>query len=523
MSIAVASHWLFDGLASPATIILTNELGRSLIFALCSMIALVGFFVFRNIFPENKGMTLVAIHQQFAAWADKVQDSRFVHYTVTTLVAMGGLLTGFNLAITAGTLVLVTAEWNLEPRQQGIFVSSIMLGVVLGCFIHGPMSDRFGRRYVLMSTAALFVGGAFGCALAPSLEWLVAARMAVGLAVGVAGPTTGLYVAEIAPTAIRGRLLSFNAVSFGVGVLMAYIVSLMFETQPDGWRYMFAFIAVPSTIYGLALLPLPESPRWLAATGRRSAARRVFLRLNERDVNELAGQKETNTEEAETKAWAKLASPLYRSAVSLGFVLMFLNVFSGWDMVLFYAPTVLKASGFEDTTVSFVTTLGFGIVFLVMTVLSLWIVDKIGRRPMAVSGLIVMAGCLGLMAAMTAVPNSTNPAMRWGLVGCLALFVATFALTVSTVSNVIISEIYPQDIRGAASSLCNTMRSCFRFVFSLIFPSVLTFLGLNLALLLFATFCAGGALYLWRQLPETREKSLEQIGDYWRLKLGKQT
>ena len=114
MSIAVASHWLFDGLASPATIILTNELERSLIFALYSMIALVGFFVFRNIFAENKGMTLAAIHQQFAAWADKVQDSHFVHYTVTTLVAMGGLLTGFNLAITAGTLVLVTAEWNLS-------------------------------------------------------------------------------------------------------------------------------------------------------------------------------------------------------------------------------------------------------------------------------------------------------------------------------------------------------------------------------------------------------------------------
>ena len=139
-------------------------------------------------------------------------------------------------------------------------------------------------------------------------------------------------------------------------------------------------------------------------------------------------------------------------------------------MVLFYAPTVLKAAGFEDTTVSFVTTLGFGIVFLVMTVLSLSIVDKFGWRPMAVSGLIVMAICLGLMAAMSAAPDSTNPAMRWGLVGCLALFVGTFALTVSTVSKVIISEIYPQDIRGAASSLCHTMRSIFRFVFSLSFP-----------------------------------------------------
>jgi sugar porter (SP) family MFS transporter len=523
MSIAVASHWLFDGLASPATLILTSELGRSLIFALYSAIALLGFFVLQKSFPENKGMTLVAIRQQFAELARKAQDSSLVHYTVTTLVAMGGMLTGFNLAITAGTLVLVTAEWNLEPRQQGIFVGSIMLGVVLGCFIHGPMSDRFGRRYVLMSTAALFVGGAFGCALAPSLGWLVAARMAAGLAVGIAGPTTGIYVAEIAPTAIRGRLLSFNAVSFGVGMLMAYVVNLIFETQPDGWRYMFAFIAVPSTIYGLALLPLPESPRWLAATGRRSAARRVFHRLHERDVSLLAGEMTTVNEETRTKAWTELRSPVYRTALTLGLVLMFLNVFSGFDMVLFYAPTVLKEAGFENTTVSFVTTLGFGIVFLVLTVISLWIVDKVGRRPMAIWGLTIMAACLGLMASMNAAPNSTSPAMQWGMVGCLAVFVGTFALTVSTVSNVVISEIYPQAIRGAASSFCNTMRSFFRFVFSLIFPLGLALLGLNLALLLFAAFCVAGALYLWRRLPETKEMSLEQIADYWRFKSGKQS
>jgi sugar porter (SP) family MFS transporter len=516
MSIAVASHWLFDGLASPATLILPNEFGRWFIFALCGAIALLGFFVFQKIFPENRGMTLVAIHQHFAKWAEKVQDSNLVHYTVTTLAATAGLLTGFNFAITAGTLVLVAAEWNLNPYQQGVFVSSIPLGVVLGCFIHGPMSDRFGRRYVLMSTAALFVGGAFGCALAPSLGWLAAARMAVGLAIGIAGPTTGLYIGEIAPTAIRGRLLSFDAVNFGVGVLMAYVVSLIFETQPDGWRYMFAFIAVPSTIYGLALLPLPESPRWLAATGRRSAARRVFLRLYERDVSLLSGETTTDREETGAKSWANLRSPLYRSALALGLVLMFLNVFSGWDMVLFYAPTVLKETGFENTTVSFVTTLGFGIVFLLMTVISLWIVDKVGRRPMTVWGLAVMTGCLGLMAAMSVAPDSTSPAIRWGLVGCLAVFVGTFALTLSTVSEVIISEIYPQPVRGSASSLCHTMRSIVRFVFSLIFPSVLAFLGLGLTFLLFTTFCAAGVFYFWRRLPETKGKSLEEIGDYWR-------
>ena len=168
---------------------------------------------------------------------------------------------------------------------------------------------------------------------------------------------------------------------------------------------------------------------------------------------------------------------------------MFLHVFSGWDMVLFYGPTVLKETGFEDTTVSFVTTLGLGVVFLVLTIVSLFIVDKIGRRPLAVSGLSVMAGCLGLMAAMTVVPDTMNPASRWALVACLALFVAAFALTLNTVSDVIISEIYPQAIRGPASSVSHTMRSSlfvhllFRLPFGARVPRVefdiLSFCGLQ--------------------------------------------
>ena len=135
---------------------------------------------------------------------------------------------------------------------------------------------------------------------------------------------------------------------------------------------------------------------------------------------------------------------------------------------------------------------------------------------MAVVGLSVMVICLGLMAAMSAAPDSTSPAIRWGLVGCLAVFVGTFALTLNTVIEVIISEIYPQPIRGSASSLCHTMRSIFRFVFSLSFPSVLAFLGLSLTFLLFAFFCAAGLFYFWRRLPETKGKSLEEIRDYWR-------
>lgn len=202
---------------------------------------------------------------------------------------------------------------------------------------------------------------------------------------------------------------------------------------------------------------------------------------------------------------------------------MFLHVFTGWDMVLFYAPKVLTEIGFQDTTVSFIATLGLGMVFLLMTIFSLWIVDRVGRRPMAISGLGVMAVCLGLMAALTVTPDITSSANRWALVGCLAVFVGAFALTLSPVADVIVSEIYPQVIRGPASSLNNTMRSLFAFTFSLFFPMVLAALGMSLTFMAFMIISAAGAFYLWRQLPETKGKSLEEIADYWSVKAGSRT
>jgi len=515
LSLPVAMHWLFDGLVSPTSLILTDAFGRSALFAVYAAVALAGVLVLRRVLPETRGASLPAIDRRFVAWAAQVQDSRFVHYAVTTLAATGGMLTGFNFAITGGTLVLIAGQWNLDALQQGVLVSAIVVGLIVGSFLAGPMSDRFGRRYVLMSTATLFVAGAFGCALAPSLVPLVIARAAVGLAIGIMAPTTGLYVAEIAPTAIRGRLLSFDAVTYGIGAILAYGVSIAFEAQPEGWRLMFAVIAVPSTIYGLALLPLPESPRWLAATGQRSAARRVLLRLNEREVDALVEQLAAPAAAEERRGWSGLWSPRHRPAVILGVVLMFLLVFTGWDMVLFYAPTVLQQIGFADTTVSFIATLGLGVVFLVMTVFSLWIIDKVGRKTLIVTGLVVMSACLATMAALSGLDGSKDAAIRWAMVGCLAVFVGTFALTLGQVAEIVVSEIYPQAIRGPASSLSHGMRSLFAFVFSLTFPFMLELTGLTVTFLCYALLCIVGAAYLWRVMPETRGRSLEQIAAYW--------
>jgi SP family arabinose:H+ symporter-like MFS transporter len=201
--------------------------------------------------------------------------------------------------------------------------------------------------------------------------------------------------------------------------------------------------------------------------------------------------------------------------VSVGLVLMFLTVFAGSDMVLFYAPMILKEIGFEDTTTSFAATLGLGTVFLVMTIASLALIDNVGRRKMVLGGLAVMTACLLVMTALTLVPEPDSAFARWGQVATLAVFVGAFALTLGHLGDVIISELYPHEISGPATSLTHGMEGVFAIVFSATFPILLSFMGLTITFLSYAVISALGALYLWRALPETKGKSLEEIGEYW--------
>lgn len=532
MGVVVASHWLFDSVASPTGHWLGHGLGRPVVLAIYVGFALAGLAIFLRRLPETKGLSLLAIDRYITAWASRVGKSRFIHYSVATLATIGGVLIGYNFAITAVTLVLIDGEWHLTALERGALVSALVVGLAAGSFLAGPLSDRFGRRYLLMSVAALFVASAFGAALAPSLGWLFFARVAAGVAIGLTGPTAALYVSEIAPAAIRGRLVSFDALAYGVGVILAYCVGLLLEDDVGGWRLMFGFIALPSAIYGLALLPLPESPRWLAAAGRLSEARRSLLRLvgvetdrqgeADRQLAAITAERPGSVSDdgGAPKSWARLWEPTYRPAVLVGLAMMFLLVFSGQGMVAFYAPTILEDIGFSHTSVAFAATLGLGIVSLVMTAVSVAIIDRVGRKPLMVTGLLVMAACLITLAALS-INGDANSLTRWAQAGCLVAYAGTFSLTLGMVGEVVIAELYPQSIRGPASSLSHGMRSVFAIVFTLTFPLLLDAPGLTITVLGYAVISIVGAIYLLRTLPETKGRSLEDIGDHWSRRVNK--
>lgn len=257
---------------------------------------------------------------------------------------------------------------------------------------------------------------------------------------------------------------------------------------------------------------------WLIAVGQPNAARRSLRRLfgteADRELAEITAERAGADSDRGDTGGGRLWGPAHRPVVLVGLVLVFLAVFSGESMVLFYAPTVLEPIGFTDTAVTFAATLGLGVVGLIAALIALAVVDRTGRTPMMVTGLIVLGASLLAMAALTTAPQAIA-VVRWGQVACLAVFVATFGLTLGPTSGIVISEIYPQSIRGRASSLSSTMHGMFAMLFTLTFPLLLHGLGLAITLLGYAVIGIVGAFYLMRALPETKAKSLEEITEFW--------
>ncbi len=520
MSLPVAAHWLFNIVVTSGTIFFVQELNSGHFFLIFALVALGGWFFVKKNFEETKGLSLEAIQQRYLDRAKVRQPSKFIYYAISTVAAGGGVLIGYNFAVIAGALVFVTALWNLSSVQQGVVVSSLVVGLLAGTLVSGKASDIFGRRYLMMSTAALLVAGSFGCALAPSYHYLVAARVVTGFALGLTTTAAAVYVAEISPPEIRGKLLTLDQVTIAVGIIAAYFTNLIFEPVANGWRYMFALNAVPSVIYGLGLLFLPESPRWLVSQHRNSASCRMLRRLGVREPEQLINELLKGEGEEPKVSWTALLNPWIKPILLIGIALMFIVVFTGFDCIVFYAPIIFRTIGFQTIWVSILATFGLGLVNLIMTLFSLRWVDRVGRKALLIGGLWVMCISLAILGLILLRSPVQAAWIRWLLIGCLCAFVGSYALTLGPIAGVVVSEIYPQALRGQAVALVYAANSLFTILFAFAFPMAIQSLGLTLTFWLFAAIGAGGIAFCLIYLPETKGRTLEEIESYWRQKYG---
>lgn len=429
-------------------------------------------------------------------------------YVVAGMSALGGLLFGYDTGVISGALLFIREEFQLSPFLQGFVVSSLLVGAMAGAISCGPITDAFGRKKVVILAAVVFAVGALVAALAPSAAVLVAGRIVLGLAVGLASVIVPLYIAEMSPPEIRGLLVALNQLMITVGILLSYVVGYAFAGA-ENWRAMLGLAVVPAVILFAGMLFMPESPRWLVARRMPDRARDVLGRVRGTASVEDELEEIEAAERREEAGWRELLQPWVRPVLIIGILLNFLGQASGINTIIYFAPTIFESTGFEASA-SILATAGVGVVNVAMTVVGMFLVDRVGRKTLLLVGLVGMAASLGVLGLGFALSGLSGVVSYVALV-CLLVYIASFAVSIGVVIFIIPSEIFPLKVRGSAMGVCLLVNWGSNFLISLTFLNLIGAFGRPATFWLYAVMCVIFWLFAFFFIPETKGRSLEEI------------
>lgn len=427
--------------------------------------------------------------------------------------ALGGLLFGYDTGVISGALLFITDELRLTPQAEGVVVSAMLIGAIIGAITAGPLSDRLGRRRLGLIAAVIFALGGLGCALAPQVTLLVIFRILLGLAVGAASVVVPVYLTEMAPTANRGKVSTLNALMITVGILLAYIVNALLA--PAGaWRLMVGLSVVPAILMVVGLWRMPESPRWLVKHGEPDTARRVLTRIRPADQveSEFTEITQVIADEGRQRSLTALFGKGIRGIAITAIGLAALSQLVGINTIIYYAPTTLTNVGFGSAA-AIAATVGIGTVNVIMTCVSMVMIDRVGRRRLLIvggSGMFISLAVLSVTSLVLPAPTGIGPV---GIItlGCLGLFIVCFAVSWGAVVWVVVSEIFPLDVRGAGVGVATMALWLANFIVSLLFPILLDSVGVGWLFGGFAAMCLIAVVFTAARLTETTGRSLESI------------
>ncbi len=428
--------------------------------------------------------------------------------------ALGGLLFGYDTGVISGALIFIKREFGLTTFAEEIVVSGVLLGATIGAVVGGKAADLFGRRRVLLLTAAIFGIGALTSAVAPSPAILIVSRVVLGLAIGLASTNVPVYLSEVAPPQARGWVVSLFQLAVTVGIVVAYLTDYAFAGS-EGWRWMLGLAVVPALVFGTGMFFLPETPRWLIRGGHHDVAHRVLVRIRDvPDVNvEIEEIKTSLAQQAESGHWTDLLRPQVRPALVVGLGLAIFQQVTGINTVIYYAPKILQAAGFNSASGAILATVGVGVVNVAMTIVAMFLVDRAGRRPLLLVGVAGMIITLCLLGLSFRYPSEQ---LAWMTVICLMGYVASFAISLGPIFWLLIAEIYPLKIRGLAEGTAATFNWGSNLIVSLTFLTLVEKLGASSTFFLYALASVASWLFAYYFVPETKGRTLEQIEAFWR-------
>lgn len=397
------------------------------------------------------------------------------------VAAIGSFLFGYHTAVISGALLFITNEFSLTIFEQELVVSTLLIGGVLGAFGAGFLADFAGRKKTLFAAALLFLFGTFILMDSAGLITLMIGRFVAGFAIGIASVAVPLYIAEIANDKNRGSLVSINQLAITIGIFVATLINYFFAETRD-WREMFAFAFIPATVQLVGLFFISETPSWLA--GKASAHKK--------------------------EGWKALYQPNIRKALIVGIGVSVLQQITGINTVFYYAPRIFEAAGYKTAETAIFATMLLGAVNVAVTVLALWLIDRIGRR------VLLLVGLLGMGLALALLGYSFIASAEYVPIATMILYVSFFAVSLGPVTWLLISEIFPVSIRGRAMGIAALANWLFNYVVSITFLTLLNDLGAAHTFWLYTIICLIGFWFVYKLVPETKGKSFSQIQNFWK-------
>ncbi len=427
---------------------------------------------------------------------------------ISIVAALGGLLFGFDTAVISGTLNFIQPYFGLSEAGLGWTVSSLLFGCIAGVFMAGKAGDHYGRKKVLMFAALLFFVSAVGSASAHSLVFFLVARVLGGLAVGVASILSPMYIAELAPAKYRGTLVSLNQLAIVVGILVAFFSNyILVGTGENNWRWMLLVMAAPAVLLFFSLFLVPESPRWLVARNRNKEALDVLIKTSGeefahaelKEINETLKNQEEST-------FSELFSPKIKPLLFIGIILAVFQQITGINTIMYYAPKIFANVG-QSNDSALLQTILIGGTNLIFTLVAMVLIDRYGRRMLIIIG---SAGMTLMLAGLSVLFFTNHTSSVLVLVFILG-YIAFFAASLGPALWVVAAELFPNRLRSKGMSVAIVALWIACTIVTITFPIMLERLSGGITFLIFALICLANLLYVWRFVPETKGKTLEEL------------
>ena len=436
-------------------------------------------------------------------------------YVAVGIAALGGLLFGYDTGVISGAILFVKTDFALSPTMEELVVGAVLVGAVLGATAGGALTGRFGRRWLIILAGVVFTLSAIGTAFAPTVGWLIGARVASGIGIGIASFISPMYIAEIVPAKVRGSLVAVNMLAITTGIVVAYLVDYAFSAS-HGWRTMFGLAALPAVGLIIGMWWLPDSPRWLISKSRVDEARSILKRaLTTSDVDSEIKDIQQSMAEQGVGGLAGLLQPALRRPMLVGLGLATFQQITGINTVIYYAPTIFKFAGINAAGPAILAGAGLTAIMWCSHVLAIFLLDRVGRRPLLLTGVGGQIVGLAILGAAFAFPQLAGIKSEVAI-GGLVIYVACFAFGLGPIFWLLISEIYPLKNRGVAMSTVTVTNWAMNLLVAVTFLTLISWLGQAGTFWLYGVVAIVAWIFFYRFVPETKGKSLEQIEAHWR-------